>query len=750
MQTACQSAGEARTPTHRPPEETGTPIACIRHRTVWGRLTMAALMTAANRPQIGGALLPVGILSIVAMMILPLPLVLLDIFFVFNILLSLLVLMVSLHSYRPLDFSSFPSVLLIATVLRLALNVASTRIVLTDGHTGSGAAGKVIEAFGNFVIAGNFAVGLVVFVILVIINLVVITKGAGRVSEVSARFTLDAMPGKQMAIDADLNAGLMTPEQARARRAEVAEEADFYGAMDGASKFVKGDAVAGILILIANILGGIIIGTSQHGLALGQAAETYVLLSIGDGLVAQIPSLLLSIATAVIVTRVASTHDMAGHIGTQIIMPRAWVPVAAVMGILGLIPGMPNMMFLLAAAAAAAVAWFARQKDVQAAEPGAPAIGQSPRAAALPAPAQGGKAAQKAGAPGPITAEEVTDYAPITIQIGFGLIPLIEEASGGALVTRITGIRRDVSKAMGFVIPGVRIRDDMTLPANAYRIRVRQAVVAEDTAYPDRKLALPGAATTRKLRGIEVKDPSFGMDAIWIQPHQQTEAEADDYVVVEPDSVIATHLSQMLYAHADALLGADDVQGLLDNLERMAPTLVESVVPKLVPLHVLTAVLRALLAERMPIADLPRILEDLAGMAGRVADPRDMAESLRPALAPQLLQQIAPLKESLPLITLAPELEDLLTRSRHESAGLVVEQGLTRQILTQITAAQEALSGQGRQGVVVVSALLRRPFAAFLRAHGADAVVMGVNELPENRRVEIAASIGGQRQTADR
>ncbi len=709
---------------------------------------MVALVRAANRPQLGASLLPVGILAVVAMMVLPLPLVLLDIFFVFNILLSLLVLMVALYSYRPLDFSSFPSVLLIATVLRLALNVASTRIVLTEGHTGSGAAGQVIEAFGNFVIAGNFAVGIVVFLILVIINLVVITKGAGRVSEVSARFTLDAMPGKQMAIDADLNAGLLTPEQARARRAEVGEEADFYGAMDGASKFVKGDAIAGILILIANILGGIIIGTSQHGLSFGQAAETYVLLSIGDGLVAQIPSLLLSIATAIIVTRVASTQDMAGHIGAQIGLHRAWVPVAAVMAIMGMIPGMPNGLFLTFALAAAGVAWMTRDKGEaeEAAKPAA--LGQAARPGALPAPAStsgtGASASSESETSNAITPEDVTDYAPITIQIGFGLIPLIEETSGGALVSRITAIRRDASKAMGFVVPGVRIRDDMGLPTNTYRIRIRQAVVAEDVAYPDRKLALPGGGTIRKLRGIEVKDPSFGLDAVWIQPHQQTEAEADDYVVVEPASVIATHLSQMLYSHAADLIGADDVQGLLENLERVAPTLVESVVPKLVPLHVLTAVLRSLLTERMPIADLPRILEDLAGMSGRVSDPQDMAEALRRALAPQLLQQIAPLKDSLHLVTLSSPLEELLVRSVHGSAGLIVDDGLTRQILTQINAAEEALVAKGSQPVVVVSAQLRRPFAAFLRAHGVSAIVMAVSELPDNRKIEIAASIGAQ------
>lgn len=709
---------------------------------------MVALARSANRPQLGASLLPVGILAVVAMMVLPLPLVLLDVFFVFNILLSLLVLMVALYSYRPLDFSSFPSVLLIATVLRLALNVASTRIVLTEGHSGSGAAGQVIEAFGNFVIAGNFAVGLVVFLILVIINLVVITKGAGRVSEVSARFTLDAMPGKQMAIDADLNAGLLTPEQARARRAEVGEEADFYGAMDGASKFVKGDAIAGILILVANILGGVIIGTSQHGLSFGQAAETYVLLSIGDGLVAQIPSLLLSIATAIIVTRVASTQDMAGHIGAQIGLHRAWVPVAAVMGIMGMIPGMPNGLFLVSAVAAGAVAWFTRDKDEDEGAVKPAAVGQAGRPGALPAPASGSNDVAATGgdsaSANAIMPEDVTDYAPITIQIGFGLIPLIEESAGGALVSRITAIRREVSKAMGFVIPGVRIRDDMGMPTNSYRIRIRQAVVAEDAAYPDRKLALPGSGTIRKLRGIEVKDPSFGLDAVWIQPHQQTEAEADDYVVVEPASVIATHLSQMLYAHAADLIGADDVQGLLDNLERMAPTLVESVVPKLVPLHVLTAVLRNLLMERMPIADLPRILEDLAGMSGRISDPQDMAEALRRALAPQLLQQIAPLKDSLHLITLSSPLEELLVRSVHGSAGLIVDDGLTRQILTQLNAAEEAVVAKGSQPVVVVSAQLRRSFATFLRAHGASAVVLAVSELPDNRKVEIAASIGAQ------
>lgn len=690
----------------------------------------------------GGAMLPLGLLAIVAMMVLPLPVALLDMFFVFNIMLSLLVLMVAMHSFRPLDFSSFPSVLLIATTLRLALNVASTRIVLTEGHTGSAAAGKVIEAFGNFVIAGNFAVGIVVFAILVIINLVVITKGAGRVSEVSARFTLDAMPGKQMAIDADLNAGILTPDEARKRRSDVAEEADFYGAMDGASKFVKGDAVAGILILVANIVGGIIIGTSQFGLTFGDAAEVYVLLSIGDGLVAQIPSLMLSIATAILVTRVSSTHDMAAHIGSQIGLSRAWVPVAAVMGILGLIPGMPNMVFLVFAVAAGAIAWVSHRlipsgdDDVDA--------GPSGPAGAL-VKGKGG-ASDTSKEPGVITPDDVTDYAAVSIQIGFGLIPLIQESEGGALVSRITGIRREVSRAMGFVIPGVRIRDDASLQSNQYRIRIGQSIVGEDVVYPDRKLALPGANSTRKLRGIEVKDPSFGMDAVWILPHQQSEAEADDHVVVEPDSVLATHLSQMLYAHADQLIGSDGVQNLVDALSEVSPTLVEAVVPKLVPLHILTAVMRHLLSERIPVGDLPRILERLAELSGRTNDPKEMAEALRASLVPQLLQQIVPLKEAVPIITLAPDLEELLMRSQAKEIGLVIEQGLTERIVQGINQATEELAAMGKQPVVVVSALLRSLFASFLKSHGADAIVLAVNELPDNRRIDIVASLGGANQ----
>ncbi|OHC54028.1 MAG: flagellar biosynthesis protein FlhA [Rhodobacterales bacterium RIFCSPHIGHO2_02_FULL_62_130] len=703
-------------------------------------MSSAPTMGSLGR-QAGGFVLPLGILAMLAMMILPLPTVLLDMFFVGNILFSLLILMVALHSYRPLDFSSFPSVLLFLTILRLALSVASTRMVLGDGHTGEAAAGKVIEAFGNVVIAGNFVVGLIVFTILVIINMIVITKGAGRVSEVSARFTLDAMPGKQMAIDADLSAGLMSPEDAKIRRAEVAAEADFYGSMDGASKFVKGDAIAGILILAINIIGGILIGTVQHGLSFAEAAETYVVLSVGDGLVAQIPALLLSIATAVIVTRSTTSSDMGAMIGKQLNIQRAWIPVAAVLAIIGVVPGMPNVMFLIAAAVAGAFAWMgssAAKGGAKAASGPAPA-GQSTGAVVPPA----GTDSSADTDPG-VTPDEVTDLAPLSLQIGYGLISLAGEG-GGALVQRITGVRREVSKAMGFVVPGVRIRDDLALQPNQYRIRIGQTIVAEDSIHPERKLAIPGARSTRKLRGIEVKDPSFGLDAVWILPHQQAEAEADDQVVVEPESVIATHLGQILQKHAGSLIGPDEVQALLDALGNVAPTLVASVVPKLVPLHVLTSVLRALLAERIPVSDMRRILEGLANLAGKGLSAQDMAEALRPTLIPLLFQQLFPLSQALPLITLEPELEQILLRARRPNAEdtLMIDTKLGNLVLTGLAAAQEDAIAQGRQAMVVVAVGLRRALANYIRPHLPDVLVLGLNELTETRRVEVFRTIGG-------
>jgi len=677
--------------------------------------------------------MPVGILVLVAMMVLPLPAFLLDTFFVTNILVSLLVLMVALHTYRPLDFSSFPSLLLIATVLRLGLNVASTRIILGNGHEGTSAAGKVIEAFGAFVIAGNYAVGIFVFVILVIINLVVITKGAGRVSEVTARFTLDAMPGKQMAIDADLNAGVLTNEEAKLRREDIAKESDFYGAMDGASKFVKGDAIAGILILAINIIGGLIIGVAQHDMSFSSAAESYILLSIGDGLVAQIPSLMLAIATAIIVTRVSTTEDMAAHIGQQISLSRAWIPVSAVLLLIGFVPGMPNFLFLAAAAVAGFAGFMMRRKEQSEGD-----IDQTQGADAF---------VEDEGntAPDQINLVDITDNSAVSVQLGYGLIGMVDETTGGPLVNRITGIRKQVSKALGFVIPPVRVRDDMALQANDYRIRIGQTIVGEDRVYPDRKLAIPGDATSVKIAGIEVKDPTFGMDAIWIDRHKEAEAESNGYVVVEPESVLATHISQVMYKFAHELIGQDDVKLLLDNLSQTSPSLVESVVPKLVPLHALTGILSELLAERVPISDLRKILETLANLAGRNLGIIESAEALRPGLAGLLIQQIAPLNQPLPVITLSSELEHMLISMSRQSndGGLLLDSGLAERLIKSIAQASEKTSADGRQAVLVVSPQIRRQLSTIIRQHIDDLAVLGFTELPDNRKINVIATISG-------
>ena len=698
-------------------------------------MTLKRLGLADIKDVLTSATMPLGILMLVAMMVLPLPIFLLDTFFVSNILISLVILMVSLQTYRPLDFSSFPSLLLIATVLRLALNVASTRIVLSEGHTGPDAAGQVIKAFGEFVIAGNYAVGIFVFIILVIINLLVITKGAGRVSEVTARFTLDAMPGKQMAIDADLNAGVLTNEEATLRRQEISNEADFYGAMDGASKFVKGDAVAGILILIINIVGGLIIGLSQHALSFETAAQNYVLLSVGDGLVAQIPSLLLAISTAIIVTRVSSTQDMAQHIGQQVSLSRAWYPVAGVLLLLGFVPGMPNMLFLTAALFAGGVAYFVNKRKQMESEQenGQSDVGELRLEGDTAKPEQ-------------IELSEIADNSPVSIQLGYGLVEMVNEENGGTLVNRVTGIRRQVSKALGFVVPAVRIRDDLTLEANTYRLRIGQTIVGEDQVFPDRKLAIPGESSSVKIDGIDVKDPTFGMDAVWIKPSDVLEAENKGYVIIAPDSVLTTHLSQLLYKYAGQLVGQDDVQMLLDNLSETAPNLVQSVVPKLVPLHQLTGILRALLEERVPISDLRRILENLASLAGRNLSIIDTAEMLRPELAGLLIQQVAPLNQPLPVITLGSELEHMLITMARQSGeeGLVIDNTLAQQLLRKIADTNDALAAKGRQAVIVVSPAIRKEFSKIIRQHIDDIVVLAFTELPETRKIEVVATITGE------
>ena len=673
--------------------------------------------------------LPLGILMLVAMMVLPLPSSLLDIFFTSNILLSLLVLMVAMNAYRPLDFSSFPTLLLFATVLRLGLNVASTRVVLSQGHTGTSAAGKVIEAFGNFVVSGNYVVGLFVFVILVIINLVVITKGAGRVSEVSARFTLDAMPGKQMAIDADLNAGALTTEEAKLRREDIAKEADFYGAMDGASKFVKGDAIAGILILVINIIGGLIIGIWQYNLEVEEAANTYLLLSVGDGLVAQIPSLLLAIATAIIVTRVSETHDLADQISSQINISRAWLPVSGVLLLIGLIPGMPNLLFLIAGLFAALLSFLSRRTENQTKE-----IEQ----------VQINEAEAENENEDKINLSEIADNSPVSIQLGYGLIGMVDEEKGGPLVNRITGIRKQVSKDLGFIIPAVRVRDDLSLPANQYRIRIGQTIVAEDIIYADRKLAIPGESSKIKITGIEVKDPSFGMDAVWIEKHKVSEAEINGYMIIEPESVIGTHFSRILYRNAGKLIGQDDVQSLIDNLNESSPQLVQSVVPKIIPLHTLTGVLRLLLAERVPISDLRQVLESISGMAISKMTIHDMAEALRPSLAGLLIQRIAPLNEPLPVITFSTSFEHLLINMVKQSGdeGLVLDSNLAQNLITSLVQTNEKLGAEGKQAALVVSPAIRKQISMLIKQHIEDMVIMSFTELPDNKKINIIASIG--------
>jgi flagellar biosynthesis protein FlhA len=683
---------------------------------------------------LGGVVLPLGILVLVAMMVLPLPPILLDILFSINILLSLLVLMVALHTFRPLDFSSFPSLLLVATVLRLALNVASTRVVLSEGHTGTDAAGRVIEAFGAFVIAGNFAVGIFVFLILVIINLVVITKGAGRVSEVSARFTLDAMPGKQMAIDADLNAGLLTPEEATARRAEVAREADFHGAMDGASKFVKGDAIAGILILAINVIGGLAIGIIQHDLALQAAAETYVLLSIGDGLVAQIPSLLLSIATAIIVTRVSSGHDMAEHIASEVAISRAWFPVAGVLAVIGVIPGMPSILFLTMSAIAGAIGFSTRAMERRL-EVGTGTSETENTAAEIESDA--------------LNISDVADLSAVTVLLSYPLLPLVDNEGGGALVRRITSVRKEVSQSLGFVLPQVRVRDDLSLEPNLYRIKVGQTVVAEDVVYPDRKLALPSDSSAVQVDGIEVKEPSFGIDAIWITPNRRSEAEANDYIVIEADSVLATHLSQVLYKHAADLIGQDDVQALLDNLAQTAPQLVQSVVPKLVPLHTLTAILKHLLRGRIPISDMRLILEVLSEMSARKLTVVETAEALRPYLVNLLIQQVVPLNKPLPVVTLDGELEHLMINTVRQGDGetLMLDAGLARPLLARLSQINDGQTAKGQKPLLVVAPQIRREFANFLRQHIDDLIVLSFTELPDGRKVEVIATVTSTEET---
>ena len=682
--------------------------------------------------------LPLAILMLMVMMVIPLPAFLLDVFFTTNILLSLLILMVSLHTFRPLDFSSFPTVLLFATILRLGLNVASTRIVLSSGHTGSDAAGKVIEAFGEFVIAGNYVVGIFVFAILIIINLVVITKGAGRVSEVSARFTLDAMPGKQMAIDADLNAGLLTSEEAKQRRDDIAKEADFYGSMDGASKFVKGDAIAGILILLINIIGGLIIGIAQHNLPVSTAAENYIILSVGDGLVAQIPSLLLAIATAIIVTRVSTSQDLSKQIGTQIGIKQAWLPSAGVLFLLGIIPGMPNLLFLTASALTFFIWWTIKKQAGSSGEINDKSVKENDE-----------DKLDNTDDDNALSLSEIADNSAISMQLGYGLIQLVDDENDGPLIARITGVRKQISKDLGFIIPQVRIRDDLSLEANHYRIRIGQEIVAEDKIFPQLLLAIPGDSAQTKIEGTDVKDPSFNMDATWIEPHQQARAENLGYMVVEPEAVIATHLNQILSKQAADLLGQDDVQALLDNLSKTSPQLVSSTVPKLVPLNILTSILKLLLIENMPISDLKRILEVLASLNVKTMSPIELAEAIRPTISSLLIQQIAPLNNALPIITFSAELEQMIVNIAKQTGanGLILEGSLIQKIVSGINSVMEKMQTENRKAVMITAPVIRRDLSQMLRQHIPTLDILSFTELPDNKKIEVVANIGSDEES---
>ena len=685
------------------------------------------------RRYLSDSVMPLGILVIVAMMVLPLPTFLLDVFFSFNILLALLVLMIAIHSFRPLDFSSFPTLLLVATVLRLALNVASTRIVLANGHTGTDAAGQVIEAFGSFVIAGNFVVGIFVFAILVIINLVVITKGAGRVSEVTARFTLDSMPGKQMAIDADLNAGILTPEEATERRNEVAREADFYGSMDGASKFVKGDAVAGILILAINILGGITIGVAQYSLSLGEAASLYTILSIGDGLVAQIPSLLLSIGTAIIVTRVSSSESMSDHIGGQLSIPQAWYPVAVVIGIMGLVPGMPSVLFLSLAAITGTIGFM---------------ISRYAGRAEAPDMIDSFADDEYEEDNSTVSTEQITDNSRISVVLSYPLIALVEDEVNGPLVTRIAGVRKDISKSLGFVIPSVRIKDDLNLEPNFYQIKIGQRIVAEDKVYPGRLLTIPTGDSEIALEGEKVIEPTFGLEAYWITEQQRTLAEARGYVVVEPEAVITTQLSKVIEQNAHELIGQDELKQVIDRLAEASPSLVESVVPKLVPLHNLTAIMKRLLEEQIPINDMRKILEVLAELSGRNMSIDDTAEALRPYLIPLLLQRMVPHKDAIPVITLDPEFENLLINAdrQNQQSDLIIDGKLSQNMIQKLSSVVDDQMAESKTPFLIVAPVIRKKLSKLVRAHLSDLNILSFTELPESKKVEVIATVSGAEQ----
>jgi len=686
-----------------------------------------------------GLALPAGILTIVALMIVPMPAIALDVFFVFNIALSIAILMTAMNAEKPLDFSAFPSVLLFATLLRLALNVASTRVVLLHGHEGGAAAGHVIEAFGAVLIGGNFAVGLFVFMILMIINLVVVTKGAGRVSEVSARFTLDALPGKQMAIDADLAAGLLTADEAKARRREVATEADFYGAMDGSSKFVKGDAIAALLVLAVNIIAGFCLGMISHEMSASEAAERYVTLAVGDALVAQVPALLLSIAAAAIVTRVADPRGLAGQIGMQFAGPGTWLPVALILGVFGLIPAMPQLVFLPAAALSGALWWKLRARADRTANYVAPV-----------APVD----------PGRIAVSEVSDHTMVTIELGYGLVHLVDQARGAPLASRVTGVRRQLSQSLGFVLPPFRVRDALELPPYDYRIVLGGVPLGGAMLRPDRLLAIDSGEVSvdhgqndHGLRGEPARDPSFGCAALWIEPAQRDHAVAMGFLVVDPATIIATQLGQLVGERGHLLLGADEVRALLDSLKDRNAALVETLTPQPLSLAALTRLLRAVLAEGISLAHPLPLFASLAEAVQQTLDHDRLIDLLRADLGPSLIAAAIPYDNgshdngpygaALAVVTLDAALEATIVQGMVDplTGQPAIEPGLAREIDARIAALIEA-RGEGNAIALIVQPRARRALAALLRPRAGHCLVLSIAELPATQRIEVIDTIG--------
>jgi flagellar biosynthesis protein FlhA len=678
-----------------------------------------------NGKTIRSIMAPLVVVMILAMMVLPLPAFALDLLFTFNIAMALMVMMVAAYMTKPLDFAAFPSVILLTTLLRLSLNVASTRVVLLEGHAGPGAAGKVIESFGHFLIGGNFAVGLIVFAILVVINFIVVTKGAERIAEVGARFTLDAMPGKQMAIDADLNAGLIDDKEAKRRRVEVAEEAEFFGSMDGASKYVRGDAMAGLLILFINIIGGFIIGVAQHDLSAAQAADSYILLAVGDALVAQIPALLISVAAAMVVSRVGKEHDVGSQIAKQVFdSPRSLAITSGVIGALGLIPGMPNLVFLAMAVALGYAAWWLREAQ---------------RKAAAVEPVRPAEAAQ---ANPEATWDDLQPVDTLGLEVGYRLISLVDKARQGDLLARIKGVRKKFAQDVGFLPPPVHIRDNLELKPSAYRITLRGAVVGEGDAFPGMLLAInPGGATTN-LIGTRTTDPAFGLPAVWIEERQREAAQMGGFTVVDCATVVATHLSHLMQLHAAKLLGRVETQQLVEHVTKLAPKLIEDVVPKMVGIATLQKVLQLLLEEGVHIRDMRSIVECLAEHAATVTDPAELSRRIRIHLAPSIVQQIYGGTRELDVIALEPELERLVTQALNSPHGNALDPGVADTITRRAADSAKRQEDLGVPACLLVPDPIRAPMARLLKRAAPRLRVLGHSEIPETHSIRIGSVIG--------